>query len=261
MAKRSDGLELNGELVVVGERVCADLESLVAERDLSAAILLAFLTKAVKTVRGMVLLCETDLWEQAQVLLRVVLETRINFDCYVKLCETDTAAASQRVLDAIALDKQKQQRASNYLGREVIEGFDPEEYYARVERELVERYGADEVKQMRKNGFTGMSVELRAKDVGLESRYQVVYRNFSRNVHSTDIMEHILKQVTELPEELEDYTDLRDSITLGTASFCLGGMLEEVNRGFRLGHDDKIGELGDRDLQLWPREPESSEDP
>jgi hypothetical protein len=40
----------------------------------------------------------------------------------------------------------------------------------------------------------GTAIEERAKHVGLSTEYRIVYRNFSRNIHNTDYMEHLAER-------------------------------------------------------------------
>ena len=85
---------------------------------------------------------------------------------------------------------------------------------------------------MRRFGFSGLSVEGRAKELGLNDLYNIVYRNFSRNVHGTDYMEHIRARGMGAASRWPDYEDLRDHVALSTAITCLWQMANLVNSRF-----------------------------
>jgi hypothetical protein len=53
------------------------------------------------------------------------------------------------------------------------------------EKEIIAKYGKGTADKMRRNGFTGLSAEERAKQVGLSTEYNIVSRNFSRNIQPT----------------------------------------------------------------------------
>lgn len=73
---------------------------------------------------------------------------------------------------------------------------------------------------MRRHGFSGLSIEERAKQIGLSTEYNIVYRNFSRNIHNTDYMEHIAERGAIGKERWQCYQDVRDHTALSTAIAC-----------------------------------------
>jgi hypothetical protein len=88
------------------------------------------------------------------------------------------------------------------------------------EKEIIAGYGKEPAKNMRQNGFTGLSIEERAKQVGLSIEYNVVYRNFSRNIHNADYMEHLAERGAIKKQRWHEYQDLRDHTALSTAIAC-----------------------------------------
>ena len=103
---------------------------------------------------------------------------------------------------------------------------------------------------MRKHGFTGIPIEQRASLTGHEAAYSVVYRNFSRNIHSTDYMESYLKsEIYDLSDQAE-YLVSRDVVAHYTAHFSAVGMAEIVNHMFSLGFEEQLDALGTRQKEI-----------
>ena len=140
------------------------------------------------------------------------------------------------------LDKVRQQRQSDFRGLELVDEAPTRETLLALDENLVEQYGTTAARAMRRHGFSGLSVEDRANELGLSDLYNVVYRNFSRNVHSTDYMEHIGVQGMGDTDEWPDYEDLRDHVALSTTITCLCQMLFLMNNQFGYGLDVELKE-------------------
>lgn len=157
-------------------------------------ILLAFLGKAADSLRGVLVLQRQGLCHEAQSLARGLFELRLSFESFVEQLQLDTGAACRRVLDTVMLEKIKQARASEFKGHDLIAGAPTPEEFHNIEKDISARYSPEELQKLKKHGFTGMNVEHRAKRSGLSDEYNIVYRNFSRNVHSTDFTELLLQE-------------------------------------------------------------------
>lgn len=211
--------------------------------DIFAHIYGAFLHKAIETLAAVNVLYETSLEEQAQILVRVLFELRITFDCFLHMASKNTAAdACRRVIDSMMLEKIKQARASDFVGipSEVKQNLE------KVEDEIKLRYSPEDVNRMRKHGFTGLPIEQRASMTGHEQAYSIVYRNFSRNVHSTDYVENYLKTGIYKVDDWDEYRGHRDVAAHYTAHFAAVGMVAFANHVFHLGFEKELGELGKR---------------
>jgi hypothetical protein len=92
-------------------------------------------------------------------------------------------------------------------------------------------------------GFSGMSVEERARDTGLSDLYHVVYRNFSRNVHSTDYMESISVQDIGGWSRWPEYKDLRDHVAMSAAITCVWQMSLMANEAVGCGLREELKEI------------------
>jgi len=78
--------------------------------------------------------------------------------------------------------------------------------------------------------------------VDLELVYSIVYRNFSRNIHSTDFMEnHMNNYGLEMKME-QEYRERRDNISGEVAYTSAINISETINRIFSLGYKIDIEE-------------------
>jgi hypothetical protein len=239
MSEVSQWKALNWELYKICDKICGCLASRVREQDPKAFVDISygFILKATRTLQAVNILYDNNLNEQAQALVRVLFELRLNFDCFLIMATNDMRSACQRVVDSMMLEKLKHMRASGFAG--VPE--DLRKLYEKAERETNGRYSGKELKQIAKHGFTGMSIEDRSRFTGHEEAYNIVYRSFSRNVHSTDYVEHALDLV---PELKEGYVESRDVVSLYTAHFAAGGIAEFANHVFKCGFERELDVIG-----------------
>jgi uncharacterized protein DUF5677 len=179
---------LNRRLVALAIRLDKQARSHEFASAIPGQLLTLFYRKTVNTARGIEVLKKEGLVEEAWILLRVLLESHVNFFYFLaELKDPEHAKAiCQRYADATILDKLKHLREVSFH-----EGTPLAALYSRTEWEAAEdgiqaRYPADAIKAMRKNGFTGLSFHDRAKAVGLKSMYESCYRIASRSVHMFD---------------------------------------------------------------------------
>ena len=213
------------------------------EGNVAARIAHALFKKGFDTYRAIEVLYAESLPIPGQVLVRVLLESRMDLELFLRLSAEDPRRATRRLVDTMMLEKVRQQRQSGFRGLELVDGAPSPEVLLALEERLVERYGKNCVRAMRRHGFSGLSVEERARELGLGDLYNVVYRNFSRNVHGTDYMEHIRLQGIGNGSELADYEDLRDHVALSTAITCLLHMAELMSDQFDYGLNDRLNEI------------------
>jgi hypothetical protein len=160
-----------------------------------------------------------ELEEQAQALVRVLFETMVELRMFMLKCSEDPEDTIRRVLDSMILQKVRQAKASGWAGFGLF-GLDPKELLG-DEAEIKTRYTGQDVDAMRNHGFSGLNLRVRADKVGVSEAYNIIYQNFSRNVHSTDYVEHIrmLKQKHE--NNWPHYEELRDAVGLSAAATFL----------------------------------------
>ena len=144
----------------------------------------------------------------------------VDIELFMRVCAADPAEAAHKVLDAIMLQKISQQRQSKFLGLASVPGAPSREKMLEYEQQLTAKLGKDTADKMRRHGFSGLAIEERAKHVGLTTEYNIVYRNFSRNIHNTDYMEHLAERGAIPKERWQRYQDVRDDTALSTAVAC-----------------------------------------
>ena len=93
------------------ERVAANVED-----DVTAGIVHALFRKGFDTYRGISILYANSLSIQAQILIRVLLEARIDLEMFLRLTAEDPPQAARRIMDAMMLEKVRQQRQSDFRG-------------------------------------------------------------------------------------------------------------------------------------------------
>jgi hypothetical protein len=215
--------------------------------DVAFQIILAFLIKGTHTLEGILLLYKQLLHHEAQALVRVIFELNVTFEAFVRLLRKDPMGTCKKLLDSMMLEKIKQARASNFMGFEFVPGAPTPESLAANEREIEGRYDPQELKKIKKYGFSGLSVEQRAREADYSHLYDVVYRNFSRNVHSTDYAElfHLINKAnasmmkTKYPEYLEERNLAAYDVTFVSAL----GIAAMVDNIFHYGFDGKLRRL------------------
>ncbi len=222
------------ELLNLAAKVSAKLVqgSVAPERILSAMFM-----KGIQTFEAIRFLYMKNLPEQAQVLVRVLFELRLDFYEFIRLCRIDSLVATRRLLDAMSLEKIKHQRETNFKGLELVEGAPTRKQLLQKERNICSRYDEKELKKLRRFGFSEMSIENRAKKAGLSDIYHIIYRNFSRNVHSTDYAEYLAKQSSLRLSISAHYEDLRDHVSMSQA---ITSMWQLCNHGGAIAFKDEF---------------------
>jgi hypothetical protein len=247
--------ELLGALI----EICGPLlerMSIVPIEHVPVRIIDAMFLKSVDTLRAVRLLYTSGLPVQAQALIRILLEVRIDIELFMRACVADPAAAARKVLDAMMLQKISQQRQSNFIGLSSVPGAPSREKMLEDEKALVRQYGKVTAEKMRRNGFSGLSIEERARQVGLSTEYNIVYRNFSRNIHNTDYMEHLADRGAIDKQGWQHYQDVRDNTALSTAIACAWRTAWFVDSMLERTYCDKLARYWLRCLSFkrWVRE-------
>lgn len=111
------------------------------KRDISARILLAVFQKGIDTLRAIQLLYSASFPIQAQVLVRVLIELRMDLEIFLRLLDENPEQAALRILDTMMLEKIKQQRQSYFRGWELVEGALTPDNLLEREQALIEVYG------------------------------------------------------------------------------------------------------------------------
>lgn len=220
-----DWYELNDQLLTIGRTVVAELLAPDQKRMPQNAILAGFARKAVKTLEGIQLLAKSEAWEEAQVLTRVIFELRVTFDCFWSMLLNKPEDACRRVFDAMVLEKMKQIRS--HPNEPFQRGIDRSHWDTTI-AEISGRYSTSELESLKKNGFTGISVEQRSQKAGHSQAYQIMYRNLSRNVHATDFMEQLGEFMFE-ESYLSEYRRRRNHTVMYFGNWSAGGIILQAD--------------------------------
>jgi hypothetical protein len=174
--------KLNKRLLVVAISLDSESRKHTIAHTPPGRILTSFYRKAVRTSRGIQSLKGETLIEEAWILLRVLLETNVNFFYFLN----DPVLMCQRYADASILDKLKHLREANFYEGTSLASLCSRDEWMALEEQIRKNYTENQFKALQRNGFSGLSFEKRAKDVGLEKMYNVCYRISSRSVHMFD---------------------------------------------------------------------------
>lgn len=175
--------KLNRRLLEISVRLDSEARSHATARTPPGRILTSFYRKAVNTFKAIQVLKQRGLIEEAWILLRVLLETHVNFLYFLR---NDPKTMCQRYADAAILDKLKHLREVNFYEGTPMSALHPRKKWEAIEGEIRARYSAEQLKSLRRNGFSGLSFEDRAKFVALKTMYEYCYRIASRSVHMFD---------------------------------------------------------------------------
>jgi hypothetical protein len=197
-----------------------------------------FVLQAGQDIRAIAALYKGNLKEPAQILVRAVLECRLNFDVFCLRFLREPTDTMTLMLDAMMLEKIKQMESVNFSGLDLIPGAPTPDDLHQREKEIKARRSPSEVKALRKYGFSQMTVEQRARELHHGDMYNVVYRNFSRNVHGSDYAECLSRELELHTVPYALYIGERDKVSISTAAFCGTGILDMTVR--RLA---KVGEF------------------
>lgn len=160
-------------------------EDPIPERNLIAY---AFLRKTVRLAAALKLLVATGYEEEAQILARALIETRINCEYFLLMAKDDWKNATGRVMASLMLDKMKALRATNFmLGDRQVD----REKWEDIEKQIRDSCGEALFNELKQYGFSGLSLEARAVKTENKELYDLAYRMYSRNAHATDIHEQL----------------------------------------------------------------------
>ena len=223
--------KLNKRLLDVSNGLAIHLEKHRFAEAPQGRILVALFKKAVNTFRGIQRLKTENLIEESWILLRVLLEAHINLIYFLKNGATEV---TRRWNDAAILDKLKYLKEVNFFEGTDLAHMGNRERWEKVEAEVTARYSKTELHAMKRNGYSGLSVQQRAEAVGLLEMYQNCYRIASRSVHTFDPAETgIMDYLEDKPAILSLLASRREALEsaqnllLGRLAFLLAEMVKD----------------------------------
>jgi hypothetical protein len=216
--------ELNKRLLEVSIQVDAHARAHAIARTPQGRILTSFFREGVNTAKAIEVLKRERLIEEAWILLRVLLETQVNFFYFL---QHDATEMSRRYGEAAILDKLKHLREVTFYEGTPFAHMHSRDQWEATEAAIQARHTPAEVKKMRRHGFTGLSFEDRAKAVGLKTMYEACYRIASRSVHmfdpaETSITDHYAFRGRD--DERKDFLRIRRDQLESNQNMLLGRM-------------------------------------
>jgi len=222
---------LNVRLLELSNRLAIVLQKHEVAKTPQGRILVALFKKAVNTFRGVQKLKSEGLIEESWILLRVLLEVHINLIFFLK---NDPTEMTRRWLAASILDKLKYMREVNFFEGTKLAHMGNRDGWDKAEAEIARRYSKEELHAIRRNGFSGLSVEQRAKAVALLGMYRDCYRIASRSVHTfapaeTGIMDYLSdKRIHEdLLSSRRETLESTQNVLLGRLAFLLSEIITD----------------------------------
>jgi putative FmdB family regulatory protein len=221
--------ELNKRLLEAANRVAILLQKHKIASTPQGAIMIALYKKVVNTFRGIQMLKTERLIEESWILLRVLLEAHINL---VYFLQDDTTEKTRRWADALILEKLKYLKEVHFFEGTELEALNRRTDNEQAESDIVQRYSNDELKALKRFGFSGMSVQQRAESIGLLRMYQDVYRIASRSVHSFDPAETGIVERSETEQSRTTVLAARRETLESTQNMLLGRVSIQLSSAF-----------------------------
>jgi hypothetical protein len=188
-------------------------------------LVLLFVRKTLRLLDAMKCLLMYQFDEEAQILIRALFETRITFDYFLILAQNDYTETLGRYVDCVMLDKMRQIEALDFS---ILPAESDKNHWIKLRNEISARYTPEVLAKMKKFGFTCLSLEARAIKTGNKKLYDMVYRMYSQNVHSTDVTDQLTQY--SLPDKHnEDFHDTRIGMILNVAFLCGIAVIKAAN--------------------------------
>lgn len=153
------------------------------------SVISAFVGKIGRSLEAMATLWQQGLDEDAAVIGRTMLEAVIDFRYF-------QIAAEQKHLDKLLSAWQLEriwqiEQMTKELPPDLAAALQDADEESE-KKELLAQFSSDEIKTIKRHGYTGRSVFERARLVGLTKEYATIYRLTSRNVHARDLDEQLI---------------------------------------------------------------------
>lgn len=199
----------------------------------------AFYYKAVDLFDGILQLQKLDLFEDAQILIRSLFETNLNYGFFVRLSEEEGFEnACKKVFYSLIIMKKKDAILQEKVLKEAIwTSSELEKIVVDIELEYDDEY----IKKIKKHGFTGMNIEQRARLDDKVEWYHSMYRNFSRNAHANDLVEYLVKSGIDVDNDFRK----RNFIALMHSHLCLRQMYLHIGNMFQIEVYESIKNIDD----------------
>ncbi len=210
------------------------LLSLPPDTGVVTRIHVALTHKATDLFDSILQLQKLQLMEPAQALIRCLFETNLKFGYFVRLVEEKGHEyASQLVMDSLIIMKHRDAVQQDALDADNIS-------FQELAATIKEKYSEGEIKKIQKNGFSMQSVEELAKLEDKKEFYNIMYRNFSRNVHANDFAEYFFHQGI---MDVDEQTKRRNNAALILSHLSLAQIITYMNEMYDLGCTDALEKI------------------
>jgi len=206
-------------------------------------IFISFCEKAIDLVDGTIQLYKTNLAECAQALIRILFETNLKFIHFIALCKEKTPEdATRMVAECLVILREKDALAQDRS----IESGNFTERLGGIDIDSVKKkYSQSDIKKIKKYGFPQTSIEDLARKYSKITEYNIMYRNFSRNVHANDTAEYIIKQDILLKDNY-NYIEFRNEAAFGLTFRLFLEMMISMNEMLSLNMDQELKRLSEK---------------
>jgi len=223
------------------------------EPDRSSYILAWLFEKAIDLVDGIIRLHQANLDECSQALIRILFETHLKYIHFANLMvSTSEEDASLFVFETIILMREKSALEQD----KVISDANFTKQLGNLEQ-LHEKYSSD-LKNIKKHGFLLDNVENIARKYNKILEYQIMYRSFSRNVHTNDFVEYLQKNGR---LKTDDYIETRNTTAFNFVLRIFIEMMTHMNHIFSLGMSKELQKIQEEYKRLQSKGSESDESP
>lgn len=183
-----------------------------------------FLRKTTRLLFGILHLVSMHLEEEAQILIRVQIEIKINFDYFTLIAKRNLEKAIMRIFDYSTLDTIKWLESLDFKFGE--HSVDRSEWDV-ILKNIKSRYSASEFKKLKKKGFSGLSAEAMASKTENNKLYNLAFRRMSSNVHSSNLGEQLKHVIS--PNDLGEYERTRTSALMYIFGKCSFDVIKGCN--------------------------------
>ncbi|MDP2205804.1 MAG: DUF5677 domain-containing protein [Alphaproteobacteria bacterium] len=182
--------------------------------------------KATDLFDGILQLQKLQLMEPAQALIRCLFETNLKFGCFVRLVEEKGYGdVCQLVMDSLIIMKHRDAVQQGFLDAENIS-------FQELADSIKGSYSEDQIKKIQKHGFSMRSVEELANIENKKEFYNIMYRNFSRNVHANDLAEYFYHQGI---MDVDEQTERRNLAAISFSHISFRQIITYMNEAYDLG--------------------------
>lgn len=203
--------------------------------DIPSSILCWLFEKSIDLVDGIIQLHKESLDECGQALIRVLFETYLKYIHFVNLMtSTSQENASIFVIETIVLMKEKSTLEQD---KTIAEGGFTE---LLGNLEHLHNKHHKNLKKIKNYGFLLDSIENIARKYNKIHEYQIMYRNFSRNIHANDLVEYFRKQGY---LDKDDYIETRNTAAFDLVLRVFIEMMTHMNHIFTLKMSEEIQKI------------------